>query len=196
MTKLQYVGLLAAALAGGWIANAFSGTTVSAEPAQTSVEAQEFVLKGKDGKVRAKIGVDENDSGSIMLYDKEGKLRATLANDANDYYGLRLNYSWSEKSGAELVAGRSNDAELKLSNEEGETRTRVYLGPKHDAGFSIRRADGKNAMTMESIDDSFSMYAAGKDYKPRFILRYTDEGESTMSLHDTAGEAKWTQTVK
>ncbi|MBZ0135038.1 MAG: hypothetical protein K8I27_01540 [Planctomycetes bacterium] len=196
MTKLQYAGLLAAAMGGGWIANAFDGNTVMAEPAQASVEAQEFVIKNKDGKVRARIGVDENDSGSIMLYDKEGKLRATLANDSNDYYGLRLHYSWNEKVGAELVAGRSNDAELKFSNEEGESRMRIYLGPKHDAGIAVNRADGKNAFNMESIDDSFSMYASGKDYKPRFSLRYTDEGETTMSLYDAAGTAKWTQAAK
>lgn len=196
MTKLQYAGLLAAALAGGWLANTFNSGTVSAEPAQTSLAAQEFVLKNKDGKVRAKIAIDENDAGSILLYDTEGKLRASLANDDNDYYGLRLMYAWNEKTGAELVAGRNNDAELKFKNNDDEPRLRVFLGPKHDAGLTIHRHDGTKAFNMESIEDEFSMYGAAKDYKNRFSLRFNDDGESTMSLHGVDGAAKWTQSAK
>jgi hypothetical protein len=195
MTKLQYAGLLAAAVLGGWFSGALQQSPVEAQ-ADKTVEAQEFVLKGKDGKVRAKIGLDETNSGSIQLFDSEGKLRATLSNNDNDQYGLRLHYKWNEKGGAHFTAGRDNDASVSFYNNENATRLRLYLGMKNDAGMEICRHDGKAAWRMEAFETSFWANAFAKDYSKRFELDVSDDNGTQLSMMDASGTRKWSQAVK
>jgi hypothetical protein len=195
MTKLQYAGLVVAAVLGGWFSGVLQHSPAEAQAGKT-LEAEEFVLKGKDGKVKAKISVDETGSGSVQLFDSEGKLRATLANDSNDNYGLRLNYKWNEKGGAHFTAGRDNDASLAFYNNEYATRLRLYLGMKNDAGMEICRHDGKAAWRMEAFETSFWANAFAKDYSKRFELDVSDDKGTTLSMMDSAGSRKWTQAVK
>ena len=38
------------------------------------IEAEKFLVKDRQGKVRAKLEVGEHDTPSLFLYDKEGKI--------------------------------------------------------------------------------------------------------------------------
>jgi uncharacterized protein (DUF58 family) len=57
----------------------FLGASRQSEPPGRTVEAQEFVLKDSSGRVRARIGM-KNDQSSIEFYDEQGSTIWTVPN--------------------------------------------------------------------------------------------------------------------
>jgi len=57
----------------------FLGAHRQSEPAVRTVEAQEFVLKDSSGRIRARLGM-KNDQSSIEFYDEQGTTIFTVPN--------------------------------------------------------------------------------------------------------------------
>jgi len=57
----------------------FLGAYRQSEPPARTVEAQEFVLKDSSGRVRARLGM-KNDQSAIEFYDEQGSVIWTVPN--------------------------------------------------------------------------------------------------------------------
>ena len=196
MNKFQYAGLLLAVLFGGRIADLLHPQPFAAQEAAGTVEAEEFVLKGKDGKVRARLAVDEHETGSIAFYDGTGKLRGKICSDINQDFGLHLEAAREDYGRAQFTVDKIGGAEIRFTNDDSHDRLRVYSGDKNCAGLEISRHDGRASLQMEASESLFSMSAFGNDYTRFFDFQIEDDEGATMKLLKTGGEAVWSKSAK
>jgi hypothetical protein len=86
MTRAQYTVVLAAAMFAGLLGGAlserfFASGLAVAQSKSNSVNAEEFLLLDKAGKVRAGLGLDGNGEIGLVLTSKDGGRKLYLSPD-------------------------------------------------------------------------------------------------------------------
>ena len=118
------------------------GQTTSRQP--QSVEAEQFVLLGSDGKVRGAMGITPEGSVGLNLNDVKGQTRITLDVAENGSPGLDF-YDPQGKLRATLAVSASGIPGLGLYDETGKLRTSVDVPAVNTPGLAFYKQDGKPA---------------------------------------------------
>jgi hypothetical protein len=112
-------------------------------PSQT-VEAEQFVLRGSDGKVRGAMGIADDGAVGINLNDAKGQTRITVDLAADGSPGLDL-YDPSGKMRATLALGPAGTPGLGLYDPSGKLRTSLDVPAPETPGLAFYHRDGKPA---------------------------------------------------
>ena len=86
MTRIQFVIVLGAAMLVGLLGGAlserlFSGGLAVAQSKSNSINAEEFLLLDKAGKVRAGLGLDANGEIGLVMTSRDGGRKLYLSPD-------------------------------------------------------------------------------------------------------------------
>jgi hypothetical protein len=179
---------------------------LSPQPSAAIVEAQRLVVRDKTGRVRAELGVEQDDRAELSLRDPDGTLRAVLAS-ADSGTGHLLGPAGASSSAllglldrsgrrlASLEAGDNEMAQLDLYSaslwpehgegggivvEAGRERTNLLLSGRGNRRIELT-ADGTDHSPDFSMDD-----AAGTT---RVELSITDDAPA-LDLSDQAGKTR------
>jgi hypothetical protein len=120
----------------------FMGQTASV-PSRT-VEAEQFVLRGSDGRVRGVMGISDDGAVGINLNDIKGQSRITLDLAADGAPGLDL-YDPNGKMRATLALGAAGTPGLGLYDASGKLRTSLDVPAHETPGLAFYHRDGKPA---------------------------------------------------
>jgi hypothetical protein len=109
-----------------------SGAQRAADP--KVIEAEQFIVRDKDGKVRVRLGLASDGAPALFLRGKEGNNRVILqASDVDDCGGLYL-YGSGEESGLSVVLNgglrASNSPSLSLRHDD-KTRLNLNVDTTH-----------------------------------------------------------------
>jgi hypothetical protein len=139
---------------------------------QKSVEAEQFVVRDKDGRERARIGLRESGDFEFLASDQNGKVRMRMDLLVDGTASFRLNdgaekgrlslrvdpdgnssLSFRDKS-QDVPLFMSADSEgtprLGLSDREGKTRLALYVGSDGIPGIDLYRKDGPGLSITEN----------------------------------------------
>jgi hypothetical protein len=119
------------------------GLMAQTAPVQ-SLEAQQFVLRGRDGKVRGVIGLSDNGSVGINLNDIKGQTRIEMDVAPNGSPGLDL-YDPDGKLRATFALGPKGTPGLGLYDSGGKLRTSLDVPAQNTPGLAFYHPDGKPA---------------------------------------------------
>jgi hypothetical protein len=109
-----------------------------------SYEAQQFVLRGKDGTVRGSLGVTDNGAVGINFNDSKGQTRIDLDVAANGSPGLDL-YDADGRLRATLALGPEGVPGLGLYDPSGKLRSSLNIPAANTPGLAFYRPDGAPA---------------------------------------------------
>lgn len=129
------------------------------------VEAEEFVLKGSDGKVLARIGEDEGGGVAFRLYDANGVNRyfIGLGPEGNPIIALS-----DEKESPRFVISHGEEGTgIQILDEDKKARARITL-----------TKTGVSAITLNGLQSREG------------IMLWVDKESSKVSLHNAQGELK------
>jgi hypothetical protein len=126
-----------------FIGAAFLMGQTSAVPGR-SIEAQQFVLRGADGTIRAVMGIGDDGSVGMNLNDVKGQSRITLDLAADGSPGLDF-YDQSGKLRATLALGPAGTPGLGLYDPSGRLRTSLDVPAHETPGLAFYHRDGKPA---------------------------------------------------
>lgn len=188
MKTLRLLAVLAAAFAGGAFANWMLYAVpalAQEEPAgpekpaiATTVEAQSFVLKDKDGNVRATLALDENGQPGLRLKDAVGLERAkfALVKRADEKINGALHLaSDSGKSSALLVGFAEGEASLDLYDSIAKPRVSLDVNADKSATINVSSADGTRNISLASFENAPGEHKAKWETKKE--TREKPEGE-------------------
>jgi hypothetical protein len=136
------LGLVAAALlliTGGLV---LMGQTNRRQP--QTLEAEQFVLRSSDGKVRGAIGITPDGAVGLNLADIKGQTRITLDVAADGSPGLDF-YDPQGKLGATFALGPTGTPGLGLYDASGKLRTSLDVPAPNTPGLGFYHEDGKPA---------------------------------------------------
>jgi hypothetical protein len=142
--RLNYLWVaILGVMCGAIVSGHFSTVSVLAEQSgQDTLTARKIIIVGKDGKVRATIGVEDDGAADIVLYDGSGTRRVGLGTDGKGPDGKGPDGKGPKRRGG-------GGAALNLFDENGKTiRNRLY----------VRDADGSTGLT---LNDRFGQPHAG-----------------------------------
>jgi len=126
----------------------FTGAIVimgqAASPPSRSVEAEQFVLRGSDGKVRGAMGIGDDGAVGINLNDAKGQSRITVDLAADGSPGLDF-YDQNGKLRAMLALGPEGTPGLGLYDQSGKLRTSLDVPAHETPGLAFYHRDGKPA---------------------------------------------------
>jgi hypothetical protein len=135
---------LAAGIAGGMVGGRLNldGVGVAAEAAPKSLAAQQILLIGPNGKVRAALRMTKGGEPSLEFYDHAGQMRLALDIGADENPGLRL---YDMKRALRLEVGINSDNVPALKVFDDQSRPRALLGVDADgeAGMNFYSGDGR-----------------------------------------------------
>ena len=116
------------------------GQTTSRQP--QSVEAEQFVLLGSDGKVRGAMGILPDGAVGLNFTDGKGLTRITLdlANDGTP--GLDF-YDAQGKLRATFALGPNGTPGMGLYDDSGKLRTSLDVPATNTPGLAFYHIDGK-----------------------------------------------------
>jgi PAS domain S-box-containing protein len=176
------------------------------------IEAEEFVLRGADGSIRAALMMTEDGPG-LFLYDQSGIVRAglVLGNDAPGValfdslgkprvsLGLAINETATllmrDVKGTPLAAMVMEEAGPRLIISEANHGARVeFAAQGGDASLMFADQHGKRRMvqgTFRGVPGITLMDAGGE---PRAKLE-ADKETSTFELYNPDGKASSSQTI-
>ena len=109
-----------------------------------SVEAQQFVLRGSDGKVRGAMGIADDGTVGINLNDLKGQSRITVDLAADGSPGLDL-YDQNGKMRATLALGPAGTPGLGFYDPTGKLRTSLDVPAHETPGLAFYHRNGKPA---------------------------------------------------
>ena len=117
--------------------------------AQTStvtdtVEAQQFLLRDSNGKLRGSMGVLSDGAVGLNLSDPNGRTRVTLDLASNGTPGVDL-YDQNGKERATVALGDAGDPGVGLYGPDGHLRTALDVPKKDTPGLSFYKDNGKPA---------------------------------------------------
>ena len=114
----------------------------AAPPQIKSVEAQEFVLMGSDGKVRGAMGITSDGAVGLNFNDASGQTRVTLDLAANGSPGLDF-YDQTGKERATFALGPAGTPGLGLYDPSGKLRTSLDIPAHETPGLAFYHSDGR-----------------------------------------------------
>jgi hypothetical protein len=109
-----------------------------------SVDAEQFVLRSSDGKVRGAMGVMADGAVGMNLTDIKGQTRITVDVAADGSPGLDF-YDPQGKLRATYALSASGTPGLGLYDETGKLRTSVDVPAANTPGIAFYKQDGKPA---------------------------------------------------
>jgi hypothetical protein len=109
-----------------------------------SLEAEQFVLRSSDGKVRGAIGIGDDGAVGINLNDVKGQSRITLDLAADGSPGLDL-YDQNGKLRATLALGPAGTPGLGLYDPSGKLRTSLDVPAHETPGLAFYHPNGRPA---------------------------------------------------
>jgi len=109
-----------------------------------SLEAEQFVLRGSDGKVRGTMGITPDGAVGFSLADVRGQTRITLDVAAHGSPGLDF-YDSQGKLRATFALGPNGTPGLGLYDVSGKLRTSLDVPAPNTPGLAFYHEDGKPA---------------------------------------------------
>ncbi len=109
-----------------------------------SLEAEQFVLRGSDGKVRGAMGVGDNGAVGINLNDDKGQTRIEVDIGPAGSPGVDL-YDQTGKLRATLALGPTGTPGLGLYDPSGKLRTSLDVPAAKTPGLAFYNRAGKPA---------------------------------------------------
>jgi hypothetical protein len=110
-------------------------------PSKKTVEANEFVLLGDSGEVRAKLWTNGDDS-RLALVDKNGRIRLDLE-AGNFESNIRLMDSNGRNPSVTLSSNNAGISELKFLDEKGKDRLDLSFMPNVGSGVMLSNEEGQ-----------------------------------------------------
>jgi hypothetical protein len=171
LSSLLAIGVAAVALVapynapiGLWLGEAF-GRPEEVEAKKTIIEAEQFVLRGPDGKVRATLALRDESAMGLDLYDASGRARAGL-DLASDGQGS----VWLAAADGQVTAA-FNAHGLRVTDPGGET---AVVGGN---GFTLvdRNQKGRAGLVMKN-DDAPSLTLYDGDGRTGALVDVSAEG--------------------
>ncbi len=108
---------------------------------ERTVEAQQFVLRSRDGTVRGSIGITDNGAVGINLNDSKGQTRIDLDIASNGSPGLDL-YDPNGKLRATLALGPEGTPGLGLYDPNGKLRSSLNIPAANTPGLAFYHTNG------------------------------------------------------
>jgi hypothetical protein len=121
---------------------ALMGQTGTRQP--QSLEAEQFVLRGSDGRVRGAMGIAPDGAVGLNLADVKGQTRITLDVAADGSPGLDF-YDSQGKLRATFALGLTGTPGLGLYDANGKLRTSLDVPAPKTPGLAFYAQDGKPA---------------------------------------------------
>lgn len=118
------------------------GQTTSRQP--QSLEAEQFVLRDSDGKVRGAMGITPEGSVGLNLTDVKGQTRITLDIAENGTPGMDF-YDAQGKLRATFALGPNGTPGMGLYDDKGKLRTSLDVPAANTPGLAFYHGDGKPA---------------------------------------------------
>jgi hypothetical protein len=109
-----------------------------------SLEAEQFVLRSSDGKVRGAIGIIPDGAVGFNLADVKGQTRITLDVSADGSPGLDF-YDSQGKLGATFALGPTGTPGLGLYDASGKLRTSLDVPAPNTPGLAFYHEGGQPA---------------------------------------------------
>lgn len=126
-------------MSGALLVMAQTGTRQS-----RSLEAEQFVLRGSDGKVRGTMGTTPDGAVGFSLADVRGQTRITLDVEAHGSPGLDF-YDSHGKLRATFALGPTGTPGLGLYDASGKLRSSLDVPAPKTPGLAFYHEDGKPA---------------------------------------------------
>jgi hypothetical protein len=123
-----------------------------AAPAPKSIEAEQFIVRGPDGKLRGWVGLNENGWSGFAFMDPTGTRRASLA-----------------------IQG---DKDVTLQLNDSRERNRVVLGVKPNDSASLHTYGGREVAVGSNADGESGIFILGRDKKPMAGIGVSAQGET------------------
>ena len=108
------------------------------------LEAEQFVLRSSDGKVRGAIGITPDGAVGLDLADVKGRTRITLDVSADGSPGLDF-YDLQGKLAATFALGPTGTPGLGLYDASGQLRTSLDVPAANTPGLAFYHEGGKPA---------------------------------------------------
>jgi hypothetical protein len=185
MTRKESMCMLTVALGAGLVGGMLSGWMLRGEPvvAQATpppakvLAAEEFRIVGKDGKVRAALGVQGDGATSLTFYDGKGAARAEMGINAAGVSELAL-YDQAGKQRkpdgfAYLFVLPDGGPRLSLV---GDAANLTVTSPEQGGYATLKvEPDHTPILSLEGRDKGAALLTMLKDGNPSFVL-YDPEG--------------------
>lgn len=158
---------------------------------KATIEAQQFVLRDRDGKPRITLGVTaDNNSPSLNLFDEDGKQRIRLIATHAGGPGLTF-YDTNDSRRLGMGLGPGGNPGLHFEDEDRTTRLGMGLGPNGAPGIHFDAQDGSSRFNMGLgfLDDP-GMLLRGEDGEKRICIGLGPDNLPWMSLFDTEGNPR------
>jgi hypothetical protein len=118
------------------------GQTGARQPQR--LEAEQFVLRSNDGKVRGALGITPDGAVGFNLADVNGQTRITLDVSADGSPGLDF-YDPQGKLGATFALGPTGTPGLGVYDASGKLRTSLDVPAANTPGLAFYHEGGKPA---------------------------------------------------
>lgn len=127
------------------------------------IEADEFVLRDSNGKVRCRLGfVGESDFPSISFFDKNGQIRLDAGlNEVGPHISIL-----DEESRLRVCAVHSdkdNVTSLVFGNAHNSPVVSLLAGPNHRAGLFFYDAEQEINLMMGTADSGKTVFYNAND---------------------------------
>ena len=187
MKLFQYAGLLSAAFLGGFAANMIMTPEAASaqdkkEAAGKTLSANEFILKSKDGKTKARLGLDAEGTPELSFTDMNGKSHSMLKNV--DEYSRHAKHLDALRKEVKDVATRAEikDNKVRVSH--------ILISFDKAPRATVKRTKEEAELLAAFI---YSEIKAGKDFD-ELQKKYSDDpggGTYTMVLKGQAGPGEF-----
>jgi hypothetical protein len=156
------------------------------------VEATEFVLRGEDGQVHARLGFDEQGSAGLRLLDAGGKLRLAMMIHKRGEPMIGL---LDRADRPRILIGLDADGDHPMVSVLGRDRkTGIGLwtdpGPGNEEDHASLKLMGKDSIprgTISVVRDMVYLLVFGKGGEQKVMLGSGLDGGASLTLLDAEG---------
>jgi hypothetical protein len=161
------------------------------------VEAQAFVLRGSDGKVRGVLAADNKGQAGLELFDESGfsRIRAAIDHDGDAIFRIQ---SKDTNTSCQLAVSGNNTALLTLGNTGkkphdlalylDENVSKAFLHNKGTVILDITDQEGQPMINLKDANGKCMIELfLDQQERPRIRLRGTDELAPKVS-HPNKGD--------
>jgi hypothetical protein len=141
---LYVVLALAAGVVGGMLGRRLNGAAavVASESAPKTLAAQEILLTGSNGKVRAALHMTKNGEPSLELFDHAGQTRIVLDIGPDETPGMRF-YDLKRAMRLKAEVSSENVPTLRFFDEQSRLRALFGVDAEGEAAMSFYSTTGR-----------------------------------------------------